>query len=294
MPPSLRPLLPLLLIALAAVGGCSESVPPTLDTGRPFTLWGVLNPTEDLQGIRVVPIGLVLEEGGPSAEPLDAVVESVDLETGARVTWRDSVITFAGGDVGHVFVADFRPRFDAPYEVTATRSDGAVSRVRVRTPPAVEALPLELGPVTFILPVLWTQAPSLNVVRVTYAFQYAGCAFGRETFDVVPPAYPFEFGWRVDLPLADAAGRLRGRLGTNEQLALVSVTVDAFVSNTEWRPIFGTPYDPEIYVEPGTLENVENGFGFVGAGFIAPVEWRPEPDVTITGFTTSQSLGCTP
>ncbi len=283
----------LALLSLAALAaGCNDSVAPTLDTGRPFTMWGVLDPTESLQGIRVVPIGLVLDESG-STPPLDARVESVDVATGERVAWRDSLVRFASGATGHVFVASFQPRYDALYEVTATRSDGAASRVRVRTPPAVEPIALEVTSAN-VLPVLFTQAPSLNIVHVTYVVQMAGCGYDQATFDVPIDGgtYPFDYGWRVDLPLGTLAARLRSHFETQSAMALVSAKVEGFVSNTEWRPIFGTPYDPEILVEPGTIENVENGFGFVGAGFTTSVLWRQDPEEALFGFTTPAVLGC--
>ena len=45
-------------------------------------------------------------------------------------------------------------------------------------------------------------------------------------------------------------------------------------ANAEWDPPGGV-FDADVLVQPGTLSNVENGFGFVGAGYRLSSTWIP-------------------
>jgi len=61
--------------------------------------------------------------------------------------------------------------------------------------------------------------------------------------------------------------------------------LDVHVGNAEWVSPVGA-FDENVLVEPGTLTNIENGFGFFGAGYIETVAWLP-PDLLLlrAGFS---------
>lgn len=57
-------------------------------------------------------------------------------------------------------------------------------------------------------------------------------------------------------------------------LKLAKLTLRLIVANAEWDPPGGV-FDADVLVQPGTLSNVGNGFGFVGAGYRLRSTWIP-------------------
>ena len=58
------------------------------------------------------------------------------------------------------------------------------------------------------------------------------------------------------------------------------VTIRLIVANEAWNPPDGE-FDPDVLVQPGLLSNVENGFGFVGAGYRLTGFWAPEDTIMV-------------
>ncbi|MDX1420051.1 MAG: hypothetical protein R3181_08800 [Rubricoccaceae bacterium] len=291
MPRSSRGLALLALLALGLAACDDASVEPVLDTGRPFTLWGALDPRADLQGLRVIPIRLQLdaEEGGPA----EAVVTVEDLGTGEVLTLRDSLVRFSSGLTGSVYVGDFRPAYEGRYRVTATRDDGAASTAVVEVPPLTE--PVVFLPQTIpgdvVSSVLWPEAPRVNAVTVTYLGRRADCSTDPVTLvldeDEVLPA---KIGWEVRLPLRLQREAVLAGLGT-DRATILSVTLRGLVTDAEWAAPFGFSFDDEVLTEPTTLTNVENGFGFVGAGYATEVEWRLDDETLQSAGYQPQAFG---
>ena len=273
---SLPRLLPALVLGVALLAGCEEEVVRPPDLGAHYTLWGAFDPLADRQAVRVVPITDTVGLGSPA--PLPVTVTSVDLETGAETAWRDSVVTYRNGAVGHVYLAELRPAYGSRHVFRVVDEGGRETSALVAVPPLVE--PIRQTPVLGLgvtYPVLWVDAPRLNRVRAAYVVEDEEC----ETFVVdraLAPsaAQPVEFGWRTVLSLRDEAREIilaqEGR-----PLALREVELYAEVASEDWRPPGGV-FDPEVLVEPGTLSNVTNGFGFVGAAYDVRVTWQPTPD----------------
>lgn len=276
------------LVALALVG-CEDTVAPTGDAGRPFTLYAVLDPTADRQALRVATFRESIEDS--EGEAIDAVVTSTDLNTGETVSWADSLIDFGGGRVGHVFQADFRPVHGHTYRIEANRSDGAVSSAEVTIPPLVEPLPLlaEVGG-TVVLNSLWPGAPELNEPTVTYVVQDAACVTRFVTIPTSRPAEPFEFGWRVQTDLLEDANRVFAEVGL-VNLGLIEVRLNAVVSDPGWYPPGGV-FDPEVLIDPNAFTNVRNGFGFVGSGYTVPLEIPITSDLWLRAGFGAPNPGC--
>jgi hypothetical protein len=56
------------------------------------------------------------------------------------------------------------------------------------------------------------------------------------------------------------------RFPSHEGIALIRLNLRLTVGNEAWNPP-GRALGQDVLVHPGTLSNVENGFGFVGAGY---------------------------
>ncbi|MFQ5569104.1 MAG: hypothetical protein ACE5G0_05480 [Rhodothermales bacterium] len=267
--------------------GCEEDVNPVLGTERAYSVYGTFNPLADTQAVRVFLIEDILAPTRP--EPIDARVTSMDLQEGVQHLWQDSLIQFESSRYGHVYWAAFRAAFEHTYRLTVTRSDGAASQVEVTVPPfsKPELLAATVAQRFVFVPVLWHRAPRLNRIRVHY----------HTNFRTIIIDYPLdqvhvEAGAVVEIRLSDDA-----RLIFEEafiagfpwrDLRLREIELRVLVTNEGWFPPTGV-YNEDLLVEPGTFSNVENGFGFVGAGYPASFRWLPPDSVlTAAGFAVGE------
>ncbi|MEP0548063.1 MAG: hypothetical protein ABJF88_14100 [Rhodothermales bacterium] len=262
--PTLRALI-VLLLATMALAACDEAVEPTLGEERPFTLLGQLDAEADTQAVRVVPIAPTIDTLDPDA--IDAAVTSTTLQSGEVRVWRDSLVQYADGSQGHVFFAPFRAGYEEAYRLDVTRSDGEAATVTVTVPPLtdVDSLARE-GAFSDPRYVVGVQdAPRLSGVQARYEFVGDVPRFQVVRHSELVERVPG--GWRVAIPFVADVQRLIAASELGE-VGLRSFEVSVFVSNEEWNvDAAGGAFDPEVLVQPGTLSNVENGFGFFGAGY---------------------------
>ena len=272
-----------LAVLLFGLSACEESVNAVLGTEHAFTIYGHFNPQSDTQAVRVYSIDGTIDRVWP--QPLDTYVRSIDLETGDMHVWRDSVIQFTADNYGHIFWAGFRPDYEERHRLILRRSDGVETHVDVTIPSLskpelIEPL-VESGYV--LLPVLWKRAPRLNNIRVryhtnmgSYDFVYPNEQVSREDGQVaiVQMHKDVRFVFR---DIFQQGGSTRDtRLRAIEQIVLVS--------SADWVPP-GEVYNAELLVEPGTFSNVENGFGYVGAGYEASFYYEvPDSIARAAGF----------
>ena len=258
--------------------GCQEEVTAVLGTDRAYSVYGFFNARADTQAVRIYAIEQRLDLIRP--EPLDAGVASMDRTNGLQHAWRDSVTQFIGGRYGHVFWSPFRAGYGHSYILEITRSDGVTSRAEVTVPPLSE--PVLLDPTIaegyVILPVHWSEAPRVNDIRVWYYTNKGNYLI----------EYPLDQeqeggGTVVAVTMSTDAREIFARVVRGGERAadvrLKAIELFVLVSNAEWMPPEGG-YDPETLVEPGTFSNVENGYGFVGAGYEASFYYEP-PDSTV-------------
>ncbi len=268
--------------ALAQIS-CEEHVVAIVGTDFPFSIYGALTPQADTQWVRVYPIEGQLQPAGRGA--LDAVVTTTAEERGTTQVWRDSVVLEPAGQFAHVFWAPFAAEHGVSYRLMARRSDGAFSSVDVRVP---EEAMLAMPPRADLAPVLLRafvagNVPRLIRIEVTYRFRFrspAGIEIGASTQAYDGKERRVDGGWVIDLMPAADLRRLQRELEQHVPvdasigLKLTQLVLRLIVANAEWDPPGGA-FDPEILVQPGTLNNVENGFGFVGAGYRLSATWVP-------------------
>lgn len=280
--------------AAVLISGCEENVSPIVPTERVFTMWGFLDPTVTSQKARVFRIESVLEPTRP--EPLGATMSVTDVASGSATVWRDSVILFPDGFYGHIYLAEQEIGFDREYLVELETLDGLGSSARVRTPAETSPVVSEIQNVRFNVKfrVRWDNAPQLLDLKVRYHVAFrsrgSGAAFTSGAVTLRTGAVETAAdGTPVVLveptsDLGDILQLLNLQAGRDE-MALDSITVLPFVGSEEWRSPTGD-FDPEVLVQPGTLSNVDNGFGFFGSGFEdAFVVHLPEDAVENAGFT---------
>lgn len=290
-----------LLLTLLVSAGCEEDVTAILGTEYPYSLYGVFTPGPDTQWVRVFEVRDRLELTKP--EPLDAQFVSMNLGTGETIVWQDSVTQDERGQFSHVFWAPFAVDYDEAYRIEVTRSDGQQSHVEVRIPPASTLVELEPS-TTFrqvSQPVLVEGATDRLIrIELSYDITYAPGG-GGDTDLGVTVSYDgkqrmTDDGWVVDVGLSDDIQLLREELARTGNwfpsfgVALNSLSLRLMVVDDAWNPPDGT-FDPNVLVQPGTLSNVVNGFGFVGAGYRLERIWRPPGDVLVQAGFRSEDDG---
>jgi hypothetical protein len=286
----------LLILPVVVHVGCETAVDPYTGTAPPYTIWGVMNSEADTQKVRVFSISG--QPGISRPDDLDATVSSVDLTTGTRTEWTHRKVLFEGGDQGHVFWAASRVEPGRAYRLDVVRSDGATSSAQVTVPLPVE-VNLETSEDRSDIPVqIIGSAPNLLGVEVRYE---AGN---------LPPANPWppekgihpnvlhfvdisyqddlvetEDGWSFDIRMQRDYDLVRDEYERNclvtegaPDISLRRVELHFVAADSAWNPPGGR-FDPEILVEPGAMSNVENGFGFLGAGQVVRVRWTPPREV---------------
>ncbi len=259
--------------------GCEEDVTAVLGTHSAYSMYGFFNARSDTQAVRIYAVEQRLDLVRP--EKLGARVTSLDRQSGAQHVWQDSIVQFANSRYGHVFWAAFRADYGHRYTLEAVRSDDVTSLVEVTVPPL--SVPELVSPTVsrgyVVLPVHWPGAPRLNGIHVVYYTNK-----GNFTINYPLDQRRENGGVSVEVHASRDARdvfsnviRLGGRAA---EVRLKALELFVLVSNEEWEPPTGT-YDTEILIEPGVFSNVENGFGFVGAGYMASFYYEPPDSIKI-------------
>lgn len=292
MPPprSARLLLALLLVPLLA--GCEEDIVLVDPSDHPFSLYGVLDPSADTQYVFVFPVEGTLEPATDA--PLAADVATRALPDGAPTAWRDSVVFHPTGGYGHVFWTTEPVLYGARYRLEAVRTDGEASVVEVRVPPRLSPRTARYDAARPVAQTILLDGDADVLTRPTLELQV------RTLVAMLDPVTPiFEYrtlllplgggdlrrtadGWRVELDLAELYETAHADMATRVDAAPLAqhgvefllLRLRLIVADAGWVPPEGG-WDPEVLVHPEALRNVQNGFGFVTAGYRVEHAWRP-------------------
>lgn len=307
-------LLPLLLLGiLPATVGCEETVDPIVGSDYPFTVWGFLNTGADTQRVRVFPIS----EAFIPDDDIDARVFSTDLETGERREWAYEPVFFDTLITGHVFRAPFRAAHGRRYRLEVVRSDGATSEVDVTTPSSV-TFDVDTEHHNTLVPVrIEGNVPQLVGLRVTYHATNIpprnvwppGTTIPEIVYHPVTLSYDDVVNrvgdaWEVTINMGADYDSVRANYvancliteegGSAPDIWLRRMEVSVVAADSSWTPPGGR-FDPDVLSEPGTFSNVENGYGFFGAGQGIRHVWSPPIEARLNaGFNFTPRCPNTP
>ena len=263
-------------LVASSLMGCDESIPKPESLEQRYTLWGAFDPGSDQQYVRVVPITDTVSLG--SSAPLNVEVRSLELATGTETIWRDSVVTYRTGAIGHVYTSSLRPDFESRHVFRVISPDGNEVSALVPMPPLVEPVlqTVRLTAAEASYPIFWPGAPQINNPTLTYFFEDGNC--NRDSLQVPFPGTsdPAEFGWQMLLRLDQDTEPNEFRI--QFPTALLRLTVRAEVASEGWRLPLAAATDPDLLVQPEVLTNVENGYGFVGSAYTVSTTWVPTSD----------------
>jgi len=263
---------------------CEEDLDLRDTFPQPFTLYGVLSPDLNTQYVRVYPIDVLPRLDQEVPEGIQFT--STDLMTGEELVWVDTFDVAPNGQKDLVFKSVFKPQHGHIYRVMATRiADGANSYADVRIPPVVSIRTEEAAveaPNEAILNLI-VEGESIRVLKPEITYEVIGCARGG-----VGPRRSYTYqhhrleertdnGWRVPFNIWVDRLFVTGEYGNGIQpftLILNGVKVNILVGDEAWDPPFGR-FDINLLSHPEVLTNVQNGLGFIGAGYKTGIQFQP-------------------
>lgn len=282
--PPFRSLLAAALVWVVLVAqACDTTVDLPEKPPRAFSLYGSLSPRLDTQTVKVYPMGARLDRRG--LEEIDGSFTSENLETGDRRVWEDSIVTEPDGDRVRVYWSPFRARHGHTYrvEMTGARRGTASATVKVPQEVSVDPVPAKLegrdvmaqvripgaeqvlpeAILTYKVEFDFTQSESIQDVSTAEIRLRTRISRLEDGSNLVRVNLAEEIE-RINDRIATVYGR--GYSGPCCLLELIEMRALIHVVNEEW--VFpGDSISAETVSQPGQLSNVENGFGFVGAGY---------------------------
>ena len=277
----------LLCLSLAA---CEEDVAGPTGVDEPFSLYGVFNPRLPMQTVLVGPIEDRLFPA--SGDALDAIVTSTDLGADVTYVWRDSVVANATGQLDHIYWADFRPGYGSRHRMEVLRSDGIRSVVNVEVPGEVRIEDYDSGTRNLDVRVLGLDDTGLLLARIETIYDVSfyhidnpdtvcNTPRKRYTFSHKGIEEKIDGGWKFDLDLNILYETMRSYYAEDnydeyriefwnpaiDGLALLGLQLEVTIGSPDWDPPGGDFSDDRVLVQPGTLSNVENGYGLVVGGY---------------------------
>jgi len=292
----------LVIIAVFLVGCGDTVIDPFVGTGRYFTVFGYLDFRETDHRVRVVPVRRTPEliaGPGDAQATIDATVFSTDLNTGSRVKWNHRLASLSDGTYGHVFEARFDVHQQHTYRLEVIRSDGATATAETTIPYIPDAALFERGPVEFSADssVIYQDIHMPRIdspwdMEVAYLWGAIGRNFRTDISYGRTGTRSADGGW--DMRIEISRDRTPLRADMEETLRYYSLEEDAPVGvhsmgvrvhllDSDWDPPAGV-FDPEILAFPGTLSNVENGYGFFGSIGVYQQLWNVEDLSRSFGF----------
>ncbi len=278
-------LLSVFTLAALLLTACNDDVNPFIGTELPYTVWGNINPQADTQAVRVFLIDDILQLVSP--DPLDAEVSIIELDSGDRHTLQDSVIKLPNGDYRHIFWAAFSVEHLNTYRLEVERSDGQLtnsSDVQVPAPIELDVVPTDPNALSELIQRvnIIGQPPALPRIDVTYRAFAVSTERVRLADNPVTLQYSgttriIDDTLRLDMDLRADYRAISRDFDDNELGGLIcldGVDLEVHVGNAAWESPTGV-FDANFLVEPGSLSNIENGFGFFGAGYVETVQFRP-------------------
>ena len=290
------------LLFFLSLAGCEEDVAGPTGVDEAFSLYGVFNPRLFMQTVLVAPVEDLLAPN--SGKPLDAFVTSTDLGSGQAYVWRDSVAANATGQLDHIYWADFTPGYGSHHRMEVVRSDGKTSTVNVEIPGEVRVEGSEAGRQDLHVRILGLEDKNFVLPRIETIYDVSFYNIDDPTTVCTTPRRQYVFshkgtenkidgGWELIVDMNIFYETMRSYYHddtgidfwnpTRDGLALLRLRLAFTVGSPEWNPPGGDPSDERVLVHPGTLSNVENGYGLVVGGYND--EAALYPSSRVVGYT---------
>ena len=269
------------------LSACDDSfIDPFSNEDRFFTVYGFLDQLETEHAVRVIPVTRRAEVIRDPSEPqasIDAQVFSIDVRTGATERWEHSLERLDNGNLGHIFRGRFRVLEGRTYRLEVRRSDGVITSAETTVPRLPATKP---NPDTLFFP--FEVSPDAGLSQEVSIADLVSPWDIILTYDLQGTAVRLPYGrvgtrtdegWRFTVDLQADAPRMRQVLGLTDTAPLPllhAICLQVRLLDQQWDPPQGL-FDAEILAQPGTLSNVENGYGFFGSIGLYQYTWIQPP-----------------
>lgn len=262
------------LLALAGgtvVGmvGCTVEFEPFADSDKFYTVAGFLDTDAAVQIVRVIPIRQSIDRPDSIADV--PTVSTLDLMSGDRVVWTDSLVVLDDGSQGLIYRARFRPLPEHTYRLDV-EGDRGTTKVEVVVPAvSLTATPTNAVPFPSAsnFPVSW---PGVSNVIAVDVFYDAVPTVGAQTraslwipYEHLHRGQLVDDNWTFDMRLLEDRTILSKLTGTTGELALGCLVLRVTEPSAGWQPPPGGVFDRDVLIQPGVFSNVTDGLGWFGA-----------------------------
>lgn len=122
-----------LVLGVLLLGGCDASVEPTVSSDQyRYSMYGILNPAQDTQWVRVEPLAEPTSAGAP--EELDVTVTLKNVDTGQTWGLRDSLTEVFRDEFQHNFWTTAPITASTSYQLTVQNAEGETTSASTTTP----------------------------------------------------------------------------------------------------------------------------------------------------------------
>lgn len=270
-----------LLTTVVLVVGCDTSV-QAIDPSAQYhySMFGVLNPAQDTQWVRVEPLPEPTSAGAPAE--LNVTVTLRNEQTGQTWTLRDSLMEVFRDEFQHNFWTTAPITPSTSYRLTVTNDEGDSTWATTTTPAAPPSILVES---TIQLPCLQTNAANVFELRLEDVEEVAALQIRYfQTFQ------GFNDTWDFDSydDVAQVEGAYTARVNYLSDLETTNRTRDTrcIVDSAKVIAAAGGPDWPEwaryndatvsVLARPDSFTNVQGGHGMVSGVFTDTAEVEVE------------------
>ena len=282
-------------------------ISPFDNQGRYYTIYGFIDEAKNFEpgaehAVRVIALSRFPERIlTPTSEAaIDAFVTSTDVRTGETNIWDHALEELSDGTYGHIFRMRFFVRAGRTYRLEVRRSDAITASAETTVPRLPESIPqlkaIQVSPDSVLTQEVYLpDLASPWEILVIYRVAFPDISF-PDILRLVGVRLPYgrsgertdDGGWRFTINLSEDAPRVRESIartnGYEGPLDLTAMGLQIKILDTNWDPPEGV-FDPEVLAQPGTLSNVENGYGFWGSIGLYQRDWA------VSGLTERLGLG---
>jgi hypothetical protein len=257
-----------LLGTVALVVGCDTSVQPFVSSDQyHYSIFGILNPAEDTQWVRVEPISGPSRDGASRA--LDATVRLEHVESGQTWGLRDSVMEVVSGEPKHNFWTTAPIAAGATYRLVVWNEEGDTTQATTTTPDGPPPVQVEGD---LLLPCS-EQCPDANAFEVSLRTGQTLAGMKVRYFQTFQGVVTGDYDWYDEVTRRERTYEvtvnyledLRSLNSTMQRTCIAdSAKVITAVGGEDW-PQWAHYHDASLstLARPDSFSNVQGGHGML-------------------------------
>lgn len=267
-------------------------VEPFIESDQYYSILGYLDLGREEHFVRVTAFRKTIVT--PSDPTIDAKVSILDLNNNLQYAFRDSLVKYSNGTLGHIFKSKFKAQPGHKYRLSVTRSDGKITTAETTAPARPEitvekavAGPGANGTQIYQQRIFWKGVTIMpHDTEVWYRFLTAP----DQPFRDIKVRYQQFYGsigklvsggFELTIPYNSDMNKMEElEIFKPRGQTLGGMAVRLLERDDQWQPPKGI-FDPDVLVQPNVMTNVTNGLGFFGVMGQYDTEWVLPDDVVL-------------